>query len=131
MARHGPHHGAQKSMSTGRSLVTTPSKVPLVTCTIELFVSFTVIDHISSPRLRRTEPRPGFPAQARLWAISNQRVVHKSTCASTTTAESSQYAFNGRYLRVDQFWYGRCSMAVSRLDNSDPDRRAPDRVVHR
>src|SRR2546430_575883 len=36
MARQGPHHSAQKSTSTGRSLVTTPSNVPSVTCTMAL-----------------------------------------------------------------------------------------------
>src|SRR5262245_18569977 len=80
MARHGPHHGAQKSMSTGRSLVTTPSNVALVTCTIELLVSFTVIDLFSSPRLRRDEPRSGFRTRAAApGRYRTSSVVHKST----------------------------------------------------
>src|SRR5262245_13131084 len=97
MARHGPHHGAQKSTSTGRSLVTTPSKVALVTCTIELFVSFTVIARISSRQLRRSEPSPRFAGGAPPWAISNQRVVHKSTSTSTRSNEPPTYSLYYRY----------------------------------
>ena len=44
MTRHGPHHGAQKSTTTGRSLVTTPSNVALVTCTIWLLIESTPSD---------------------------------------------------------------------------------------
>src|SRR5918996_2396680 len=55
MARHGPHHGAQKSITTGCSLVTTPSKVACVTCT--------VIALIPRP-LRRLTPHCGFVAHA-------------------------------------------------------------------
>src|SRR5207249_4049446 len=65
MTRQGPHHGAQKSISTGRSLVTTPSKLASVTCTMNSCVLPFGVELIDSyllgveMRRDRAEIQPG------------------------------------------------------------------------
>jgi hypothetical protein len=78
MTRHGPHHGAQKSTTTGRSLVTTPSNVAFVTCTIELLIESTPFD-LETLQCRAWIPRP--PARRQLGRVSRNR-ASSFMCAS-------------------------------------------------